>query len=239
MFEVLDRRAFAQKLRVGDDLDFRVPALLPQDAFNLVAGADRHGRFGDHHGGGRQQRRDLAYRLIDKAQIGMAVTAARWRADCNKYRVGLADSGCIGSEVKPFLPDIRFNQIGKTRLEDWNFTAIERRDFLRILVDADDVMAEIGKAGSRDEPHITCADHRHSHQKTPIKSRPVRPPERTCLQRRPAALPARLAPDYASTKASAARTIRQLARRRPRRQESSTPAIPIRSGTWTTTITDM
>jgi hypothetical protein len=47
--EIVDRRAFAQKLRVGDDGEFGVRAGLANDALDLVAGADGNRRFGDDH----------------------------------------------------------------------------------------------------------------------------------------------------------------------------------------------
>ena len=46
----LDRRAFAQEFRVGDDGELGVGPRLADDALDLVAGADRHGRFGDDDG---------------------------------------------------------------------------------------------------------------------------------------------------------------------------------------------
>ena len=129
-----------------------------------------------------KQRRDLAHRLVDEAQIGVAVATARRRADGDEHGVGLADGRRVGGEVQTLLPDIGLNQIGKARLEDRNFAVIERRDFLRILVDAGHVMTEIGKAGAGHQPHISGADHRHAHRRSPIKSRPAPRPAPTCLR---------------------------------------------------------
>jgi hypothetical protein len=47
--EVLDRRAFAQELGVGCDLDGEVRSRLGEQRLQLATGADRHRRFGDHH----------------------------------------------------------------------------------------------------------------------------------------------------------------------------------------------
>ena len=77
MLEVLDGGALAQEFRIGDYLHLRVGTLLAQDALDLVAGADRHGRLGDHDRRARQQRGNLAHRLEHKAQIGVTVAAPR------------------------------------------------------------------------------------------------------------------------------------------------------------------
>ena len=47
--EILDRRAFAQEFGIGDDVEIRLRVGLADDALDLVAGADRHGRLGDDH----------------------------------------------------------------------------------------------------------------------------------------------------------------------------------------------
>jgi len=59
VLEVVDGRAFAQEFRVGHDVHVGFRPHIAQDALNLVAGADRHRRFGHHHRRRRQQRRDL------------------------------------------------------------------------------------------------------------------------------------------------------------------------------------
>ena len=117
---------------------------------------------------GRQKRRDLAHRLIDEAQIGMAVAAARRRADRDEHRLGLGDARGLAGEFEPALPHIGLDQIGEPRLEDRDFAAIERRDLAGILVDAGDLMAEIGKAGAGNEPDIAGADHGHAHSHSPF-----------------------------------------------------------------------
>jgi len=81
MLEILDCRAFAQEFRIGDDLDLGVGAFCAQDILDLVAGADRYGRFRNDHRRWRQMQRDLAHRVIDESEIGVAVTAARRRPD--------------------------------------------------------------------------------------------------------------------------------------------------------------
>ena len=85
---------------------------------------------------GGKLRRDLAHRLVDEAQIGVAVAAARRRADRDEHRLGLADARAFAGEFEPALPHIGFDQIGKPRLEDRDFAAVERGHLGGILVDA-------------------------------------------------------------------------------------------------------
>ena len=54
MLEILDGGAFAQELRIGDDLDLGVGAFFAENVLDLVAGADRNGRFGDDDRRGRK-----------------------------------------------------------------------------------------------------------------------------------------------------------------------------------------
>ncbi len=163
MLEVLNCGALAQKLRIGDDLQFGIRTHLAQDLLNLVAGPDRHGRFGDDHRRLRQVRSNLAHRLVDEAQIGVAVAAAGRRADSDEDGVGFGDARRLVSKFQPALADVGFDEVRKSRLEDRNFALLERGDPARILVDAGDLMAEIGKAGAGDEPDITGADHANAH----------------------------------------------------------------------------
>ena len=241
MLEILDRGAFAQEFRIGDDLDLGVGALVAQDSLDLVAGADRHGRFGDDHRGRGKQRRDLAHRLIDEAQIGMAVAAARRRADRDEHGVGFADARGVAGEFEPALAHIGLDQIGEARLEDRDFAAIERGDFGGILVDAGHLMAEIGKAGAGDEPDISGADHGHAHRNPRFRLRPdpARRPARTCLRihRASPPVPLRARTPHQRQPAPSEQHDHEPPIDQRRRATPATP-VPIRCGTWTTTITE-
>ena len=90
----------------------------------------------------------------------MAVAAPRRRADRDEHRVGLADrTGNASRKLEPPLPHVRLHQRLQSRLIDRQIAAGKRRDLVRILVDADHGMTEIGEAGSGDEPDIAGADH--------------------------------------------------------------------------------
>src|SRR5262249_34710782 len=91
MLEILDRCAFAQELRVGDDYEVRLRARFPDYAFYLVASSNRHRRLGHNNGEASERRGDLARCGGYIAKIGMAVSAARRRADRNEDDVGLSN----------------------------------------------------------------------------------------------------------------------------------------------------
>ncbi|MHC2678846.1 hypothetical protein ACVJDU_000410 [Bradyrhizobium diazoefficiens] len=164
--EVADRRALAQEFGVGGDDDVGVGIGFADDALDLVAGADRHGRLGHHDGEARQRLRDLFRGGVDVGQIGVAVTAARRRADRDEDGIGVRDRlRQVGGEVEPLGLDVGRDQLVEPGLVDRDLAAMERRDLLLVLVDAGDVVTEIRKAGPGHQSHIARSDHRDSHEK--------------------------------------------------------------------------
>jgi hypothetical protein len=67
MLEVLDRGAFAQELRIGDDGDVGVGPGLGHDPLDLVAGPDRDGRLRYDDREAVDRSGDLARRHVDVA----------------------------------------------------------------------------------------------------------------------------------------------------------------------------
>src|SRR5690606_35241605 len=108
--------------------------------------------------------RDLPRRVEYECQIGMAVAAPGGRADGNENDLGIAYGGCkFRREGEAAFSCISCDQFIETRLENRYFTGAQRGDFLLVLVDADDFVAEIGKAGPGHKAHIPGADHRNAH----------------------------------------------------------------------------
>ena len=96
----------------------------------------------------------------------MTVAASRRRADGNEHDVGLRDRPFqVGREVETLRFHIGGHQIIKPGLEDRDLAAAKRCDLALVLVDTNDLMAEVSKAGARDESHIARADHGDSHGK--------------------------------------------------------------------------
>ena len=94
----------------------------------------------------------------------MAIATTRWGSDGNEDHVSIAN--CLTklyAEGKPTLSYVGPDEFGQSRLEDWYLTTLKRFDFHGVLIDADNMMTEICKAGSGDEADITCADDCNTH----------------------------------------------------------------------------
>ncbi len=134
MLEVADRRALAQELRIGGDDDIGRRIGLAHDPLDIVAGADRHRRFGDDDGEAFQRGCDLARRRMHIGEVRMAVAAARGRADRDEHRIGFADRTFqLGGERQPPGLHIGFDQPVQIRLENRDFAALQRRDLASSL----------------------------------------------------------------------------------------------------------
>ena len=163
--EVADRRTLAQEFRIGGDRDVGGRIGFVNQALDFVAGADRHGRFGDDHGKTGQRGGDLARRGVDVGQIGMTVAAPRRRADRDEHRIGLGDrGGKIGGEIQPAGLHIGRHQRIEAGLENRDLAAAQAGDLVAVLVHAGDLVAEIREAGAGHQPHIARADHGNAHE---------------------------------------------------------------------------
>ena len=164
MLEVADGGAFAQEFRVRHHRAIAIGPGLADDALDFVAGAHGHRRFGDDHGEAVERARDLARRVIDETQIGVAVAAPRRRADRDEHRVGGANRGRqLRAEFEPSGARVDRHQLVEPRLVDRHLAAFERGDLDLVLVDAGHFVTEIGKAGPGNEADIAGADHGNAH----------------------------------------------------------------------------
>ena len=165
-FEIANRRTLAQEFGIRGDHDVGLRIGLADDALDLVAGTDRHGRLRHHHREAGQRFCDLARGHVDVAEVGMAVAAARRRADRDEHRVRLRHGpGEIGREVEALGLDIGGDEFVEAGLVDRNLAAMQGGDLAGILVHAGDLVAEIRKTGAGNQPHIARANHGNSHEK--------------------------------------------------------------------------
>ena len=149
---------------------------LADDAFNLITAADRDGRLGDDHGEARQKRRHLLGDRKHIGEVGAAVTRARRRADRDEYGVRFGDRGGeVGGEMQPAAAHIAGDQVAQPQFKDRNFAAPEPGDLVRVLVDAGDGVAEVGKAGPGHEADIAAADHGKSHDNSNVSETAINP----------------------------------------------------------------
>ncbi len=107
---------------------------------------------------------------MNEAQIGMAVAAARRRTDRDEHRVGRGHrAGEIGREFEPAGARIVGDQVIEAGLVNRHLAARQSRDLRLVLVDANDLMAEIGKTGAGNKADIAGADHGNAHVGSIVK----------------------------------------------------------------------
>jgi hypothetical protein len=174
--EILDRRAFAQEFGVGGDGEPRRGAGFAQDALHLVAGAHRDGRLGDDDCRVPQILSDFLGHGVDEGEVRMAVAAPRGRAHRDEHRArAIQRAGKIGGERKPARRDVPDDQLFKSGLVNRHLAGIEPGDLGIVLVDADDIVPEIGKARARHEADVSRSHHCNLQDASPIHSRAGRP----------------------------------------------------------------
>ena len=156
LHEVLHGRALGRELRVRGVADVGEPARVEPVA-HLLAGADRD----------RALHRDddvpldvgqLVDHRPDGGEIGVARVGRR-RPDRDVDEVRALDRlAHVVREREPL--GVPLEQVVETGLVDRHLAAAERLDAVREDVAHDDVVAELGKAGARDEADVARAEDR-------------------------------------------------------------------------------
>ena len=162
--EVTDGGALAKELGIRDHGKVGIGPQFANDALDGVAGTDRHGRFGDDDGESRQVSGDFAGGRIDVREIGEAVAPARRRTHSDEDYISCGDRGSeIRGERQSPSRHIAGDQLGEARLVNRHLATLECRDAIFVLIDAVDLMSEIGETRPRYQPDITRSDHRQLH----------------------------------------------------------------------------
>jgi hypothetical protein len=95
----------------------------------------------------------------------MAIAAPRRRADGDEHRIGLAHRAAeIGGESEAPGSDIVDHHAIEAGFVDRHLALAQAGDLGGFLVDADDVMAELGEAGAGHQPDIARPDHGDAHR---------------------------------------------------------------------------
>ena len=128
-------------------MDIGLASHVGDDPFDLVASANGNGRFGDDDRSWPGVTGNFVGCGVDIGKVGIAVAAARRRADGDEDGVGL---GCgrreVGCEGEPSGIDVLGDEIGETWLVNRHLAVLQSLDLVFGLVDAHDIVAVIGKA---------------------------------------------------------------------------------------------
>src|SRR2546427_13001520 len=95
----------------------------------------------------------------------MSIAAARGRADRDKNDLRCSHGrGQLRRKGEAPLARVANDEIMEARFKDWDIATVQGRDPFRVLINADHVVAKIGKTSTRDKPDIAAANHRNTHQ---------------------------------------------------------------------------
>ncbi len=95
----------------------------------------------------------------------MAIATARGRAHGDEDRVRALDPRSeVGGEGQPVGRSVVGDELIKAGFIDRHAAGQDRIDLASVLIDAHDVMAEIGETGARYQADISRADHRDLHK---------------------------------------------------------------------------
>src|SRR5438067_1370768 len=156
LHQVGHRAAFAQEFRIADDIELGPVSVVTLDRFaHLLAGFHRHRAFVHDHAITGQDIGDIARDFLDEAEIYATVRLRRRRhGDENDLRIIHAFPG-TGAETQPVRGHIPVDDFLEARLVDRDFPGLERFHFAQVVVDADDVVADVGKTSAGHETDIT------------------------------------------------------------------------------------
>ncbi len=101
----------------------------------------------------------------------MAVAAPRGGADRDENGFRAAHGRKAVGEGEPVLPHIVHDELGEARLVNGHFARLQRRDAIGIVVDATDLVTEIGKTSARDKTYISRTNHGNLHIPLPNAAR--------------------------------------------------------------------
>ena len=126
-------------------------------------GADRHRALVHHHRVLFGHVRDLPGHAHGRAQVGVPVVALR-RSHRDEDHLGGAHRVLEhGGEAKPLGGDVLVQQLLEAGLVDGTLPLTQRRDLLRVHVDADDGVPRIREADAGHQTDVARPDHHDAH----------------------------------------------------------------------------
>ena len=164
---VLDRIALLEEFRIRRDVEHDPDAPAVELGLDRVAhavgGADRHGRLVDDDRRSLEILADRSRHREHVAQVGAAILI-RWRADGDEDQVAVGyGTRCIGREIEPAGAVIGQHHILEPGLVDRDHALLEAAHLGLVDIDAEHVIADLGKAGAGDQTDVSGAEDRYFH----------------------------------------------------------------------------
>ena len=133
------------------------------DLAHELAGADRHRRLVHDDGVALHRLADRARDLADGGEVGLAIALGR-RADGDEDDDGAADRvGEIGRERQAGIRHVARDHLFQARLVDRHAAGTQLGDLVVLVVHTDDLVAEVGEDGARDEADVAGSDDADVH----------------------------------------------------------------------------
>ena len=158
MKEVGDGGTFAQKLRIGDDVEeLPVYAVALDGPTDPLVGVDGNGALFDDDLVGGDGACDLAGDGLDVGEISVACLGLGCSDGDEDGFALLCGLGEVGREADAGVA-IAFQEGGKVVLMDQGVTGLKCGDFAFVVIDTDDIVSHLCEADGSDETDVSGAN---------------------------------------------------------------------------------
>ena len=166
MHQIGNRTAFTQKLRITNNIELCAVAIVSLDRFShFFACLYRHRALVDNYPIVSHYPRDFPRDFLEKTKIDIAIwLLGSGNGDKNDLRVVHAFLDAAG-ETQSLGGDIAMNYFFKAGLIYRHVAALQQFDLLRVVIDANDVMADIGEARTGHKTNVTRTDNCKIHKR--------------------------------------------------------------------------
>src|SRR6266516_6376466 len=153
------RTAFAQKFGVADHIEVSAMAVVSFNRFgHFLARFYGHCALVNDHTIISQNSGDFSRNFFKKTQIDIAIGLLRSRhGDEDDLRVVYSLLNAAG-ETQPTRRDVTVNNLFKSRFINRHLAGLQLFDLLWVVIDANDVMADISETSACHQADITGAD---------------------------------------------------------------------------------
>src|ERR1044072_3257269 len=149
MHQIVNGAAFAQKLRITDDIKLGAVAIVTLDRFgHFLPGLYRHRTLIDDNSIIGQNTGNFARDFFDEAQVYASI-GVRGGGHRDENNLGIIDSFLDAfGKAESWRVAVAMNQFFQSGFVDRYTPRTQHFDFTCIIIDADNVVADVGKTGA-------------------------------------------------------------------------------------------